>query len=83
MSEQPAVKVSALIRGSRWTLLIAGIVYGAMRQNALAQREVGVRAEEQRLKKIKEDSIREEKEIASNRDIQMLADIFLGTDKTE
>lgn len=83
MTDQPPVKVSPLIRGSRWTLLIVGIVYGAMKHNTLARREVGIRAEEQRLKKIKEDSIREEKEMASNRDIQMLVDIFLGPDKEE
>lgn len=83
MTDQPPVKVSPLIRGSRWTLLIMGIVYGAVKHNTLAQREVGIRAQEQSLKKIKDDSIREEKEMASNRDIQMLADIFLGPDKKE
>ncbi|KAK3915135.1 ATP synthase subunit e, mitochondrial [Frankliniella fusca] len=42
---KPPVNVSPLIRFSRWTLLIAGIAYGATRYNRLAAKEKILREE--------------------------------------
>merc|ERR1712002_170413 len=46
----PKVNVSPLIRGARWVALLAGIYYGANRYAFLAEREVGIKAHEDKIK---------------------------------
>lgn len=48
----PAVKVSPLIKTARWSLLIAGIVYGYKRYNVLKAREDEIAAYEAKMKPI-------------------------------
>merc|ERR1712001_108508 len=48
----PAVKVSTLIKTARWSLLIAGVVYGYKRYNVLKAREDEIAAYEARMKPI-------------------------------
>lgn len=77
MSDLPEpIKVSPLIRFARWSLLIAGIVYGASRQKFLARREVGIRKEEAKRKAIRDAKLKEERRIASERDVDAIAKIF-------
>merc|ERR1711982_90346 len=48
----PAVKVSPLIKTARWSLLIAGVVYGYKRYNVLKAREDEIAAYEAKMKPI-------------------------------
>ncbi|XP_077286820.1 ATP synthase, subunit E [Arctopsyche grandis] len=57
----PPVRVSPLIKFGRWSLLVAGILYGAGHQSRLAKREVFVRVEDAKKKAIRDARIGEEK----------------------
>jgi hypothetical protein len=47
--------VSPLIRAGRWSLLLAGLVYGRMHHNTLTKREEGVRKSE--IDRVTQDAI--------------------------
>merc|ERR1711872_1567 len=48
----PPLKVSPLIKAGRWTLLVAGIVYGTMRHNYLAEIELVQQAEDDKIRAV-------------------------------
>lgn len=72
------INVSPLIRFARWSLLLGGIFYGYSRQKYLAHREVHLREVEEKRRAIRDAKIREERRIASERDVESLSRIFTG-----
>ncbi|KAK9730700.1 ATP synthase E chain [Popillia japonica] len=77
MSSLPEpIKVSPLIRLARWSLLAAGIFYGYTRQSFLAKREKRIRLEEAKRKIIRDAKLKEQRRIASERDIADLSRMF-------
>ncbi|KAI4460417.1 atp synthase e chain mitochondrial [Holotrichia oblita] len=84
MSSLPEpIKVSPLIRLTRWSLLIAGIFYGYSRQSFLAKREKHIRAEEAKRKIIRDAKLKEQRRIASERDIEDISRMFSATSSDE
>lgn len=55
---QCPVNVSPMIRGARWCMLLMGVVYGAIRKNALQRFEDNQREFRQQMKKLQEEVIR-------------------------
>lgn len=72
------VRVNPFIKTCRWSLLILGILYGSSRRARLHILEESTKEQRMREKAERDRRIAEEKRIASERDIQYLADIFTG-----
>ncbi|XP_005189461.1 ATP synthase subunit e, mitochondrial [Musca domestica] len=71
MSQAP-VNVSPLIKLARWSMLIAGIGYGAMRQRNLSEIEAENRKEEAKQKAVREARLMEEKKRVHDDEVKAL-----------
>ncbi|XP_075156786.1 uncharacterized protein LOC142230029 [Haematobia irritans] len=71
MSQAP-VNVSPLIKLARWSMLVAGVFYGAMRKSQLEKLEAEVRKEESLQKAIRNAKLAEEKERIREDEIKAL-----------
>lgn len=70
---EPPVKVAPLIKLSRWSLLISGIVWGANKKYFLHNKREAERTEEARLKPMKDAKIAAEKKAAYEAELRELA----------
>ncbi|XP_050594596.1 ATP synthase subunit e, mitochondrial [Bombus affinis] len=70
------LQVSPLIKFSRWTLLLTGIVYGAYHQRRLSKRENARREQELKEKPLKDAKLAAEKKKLVEAEIQMLNELF-------
>lgn len=61
---------------SRWTLLIAGFLYGLQRHRVLTAREVVIRAEEAKMQVLRDIQLEEEKRVAALESAHTFAGIF-------
>ena len=61
---------------SRWTLLVAGILYGLQRQRVLAVKEAVIRAEEEKMQILRNVQLEEEKKAAALESARTFAGIF-------
>ncbi|XP_046825511.1 ATP synthase subunit e, mitochondrial-like [Vespa velutina] len=70
------VRVSPLIKFSRWTLLTMGILYGAFFQRRFGNIEAARREKEERERPAREAKEALEKKIRLEEEQKMLADLF-------
>ncbi|XP_050484125.1 ATP synthase subunit e, mitochondrial [Bombus huntii] len=75
------LQVSPLIKFSRWTLLLTGIVYGAYHQRRLSKKENARREQELREKPMKDAKLAAEKKKLAEAEIQMLNELFTPSPK--
>ncbi|XP_033361956.1 ATP synthase subunit e, mitochondrial [Bombus vosnesenskii] len=75
------LQVSPLIKFSRWTLLLTGIVYGAYHQRRLSKKENARREQELREKPMKDAKLAAEKKKLAEAEIQMLNELFIPSSK--
>ena len=66
--------VSPLIKVTRWSLLLLGVVYGTIHQKRFEKKEAILREEELRLKPIREAKLAEERKIQQEAERQMILD---------
>ncbi|KAI4459760.1 atp synthase e chain mitochondrial [Holotrichia oblita] len=73
MSGLPApVRVSPLIKFSRWSLLTVGVLYGAFHHNRLSKKETAFREVEAKQKVIRDAKLAEEKKLSAAREMKDL-----------
>ncbi|XP_060824950.1 ATP synthase subunit e, mitochondrial [Bombus pascuorum] len=70
------LQVSPLIKFSRWTLLLTGIVYGAYHQRRLSKKENARREQELKEKPIRDAKLAAEKKKLADAELQMLNELF-------
>ncbi|XP_033203334.1 ATP synthase, subunit E [Bombus vancouverensis nearcticus] len=75
------LQVSPLIKFSRWTLLLTGIVYGAYHQRRLSKKENARREQELKEKPMKDAKLAAEKKKLAEAEIQMLNELFTPSPK--
>ncbi|XP_063216204.1 ATP synthase subunit e, mitochondrial [Bacillus rossius redtenbacheri] len=74
MATLPApLRVSPLIRFSRWSLLLLGVSYGAVRYSVLSKRENALREIEAKQKPIRDAKIAAEKARLAKEEMAILA----------
>ncbi|XP_044736308.1 ATP synthase subunit e, mitochondrial [Chrysoperla carnea] len=79
MSALPApVNVHPVIKFGRWSLLIAGIIYGAANHSRFSRKEANLRAEEEKHRVAKEAKLAAEKEARAKQEIADLAALAGG-----
>ncbi|PBC31407.1 ATP synthase subunit e, mitochondrial [Apis cerana] len=66
------VQVSPLIKFSRWSLLLTGILYGAYHQKRLSKKENALREQELKEKPIKDAKLAEEKKKLMEAEAKMI-----------
>ncbi|KAL0118898.1 hypothetical protein PUN28_009492 [Cardiocondyla obscurior] len=71
LSPRP-LRVSPFIKFCRWSLLLTGIVYGAYHHRRFKKREDARRAEDLRLKPVRDAQLAEEKRLALIAEQKML-----------
>ncbi|XP_013195243.1 ATP synthase subunit e, mitochondrial [Amyelois transitella] len=71
----PPVRVSPLIRFSRYSLLGAGILYGAFHQSRLSRKEAKFREIEAKEKVIRDEKLKKEKALAAAAEIKSLEEM--------
>ncbi|KAJ9579578.1 hypothetical protein L9F63_004763 [Diploptera punctata] len=67
------LRVSPFIRFSRWSLLLAGIAYGAIRHGSLSRKEAAIREVETKQKAIRDAKLAEEKKRLAKLELDDLA----------
>lgn len=77
------LKVSPLIKLTRWVCLIAGVIYGFKKRRMYAAIEAARREKEEAERPAKEAYLREEKLRRDTAELKELEEIFLGTSETE
>ncbi|XP_003484784.1 ATP synthase subunit e, mitochondrial [Bombus impatiens] len=75
------LQVSPLIKFSRWTLLLTGIVYGAYHQRRLSKKENARREQELKEKPMKDAKLAAEKKKLVEAELQMLNELFTPSPK--
>ncbi|XP_011153589.1 ATP synthase subunit e, mitochondrial [Harpegnathos saltator] len=70
------LRVSPFIKFCRWSLLLTGTAYGAYFHNKYSKKENARRAEELRLKPIRDAQLAEEKRLAHLAEMKMLEDLM-------
>ncbi|CAD6216198.1 GSCOCG00004417001-RA-CDS [Cotesia congregata] len=70
------VRVSPLIKFSRWTLLTAGIMYGLFYQNRFSKKEAAFQEVEMKRKAIRDKQLAEEKKRLAEAEIRELEKIM-------
>lgn len=70
------LQVSPLIKFSRWSLLITGILYGSYHQRRLMKRENARREQELREKPMRDAKLAEERKRLQEAEMKMLNETF-------
>ncbi|XP_071866427.1 ATP synthase, subunit E [Bombus fervidus] len=73
------LQVSPLIKFSRWTLLLSGIVYGAYHQRRLSKKENALREQELKEKPMRDAKLAAEKKKLADAEMKMLNELFTPT----
>ncbi|OXU27455.1 hypothetical protein TSAR_002494 [Trichomalopsis sarcophagae] len=72
------VRVSPLIKFSRWSLLAVGVAYGAFHQSRLSKRENARREQEELERPAREAKLAEERKRAAAAEIKALEELTQG-----
>ncbi|CAH1365556.1 unnamed protein product [Tenebrio molitor] len=73
----PPVRVNPVIKFCRWTLLLAGIYYGATKRRMYSRRETGIREMEAKRKAVQDAQLAKDKKIANEIELRELEKTFL------
>ncbi|NP_001165820.1 ATP synthase subunit e, mitochondrial [Nasonia vitripennis] len=72
------IRVSPLIKFSRWSLLAVGVVYGAFHQSRLSKKENARREQEELERPAREAKLAEERKRAAAAEIKALEELTQG-----